>query len=217
MAEKPRTQGGNHAMRPRSLAINAAHQRPKLRRAITENTETYLQQSGQSQIEPSNVLSHRLRASTWHGNEIRVDTSNLKFPAHSGRNKERVLPLLAVESVERRVPTGKDLQPKLSDPVVREIISKILSSNLENMDYNHSTCSEKCWTISKMIEKSVKALSATQFKVVALVYIGAIRDRGIELASQCVLAPESDHFTMATYKNDSLFASGIVFATYYDD
>lgn len=100
---------------------------------------------------------------------------------------------------------------------IHELIHQILLNHLQNMEYNHSVCSEKCRVISKAIESGVKSVFRTQHKVTALVYVGAIRDRGIEISSQCIWNPDTDGFSMATYSNDSLFATGIVFATLFTD
>ena len=85
------------------------------------------------------------------------------------------------------------------------------------MEYNHEICGVKCKTISQMIENGVKSLFSAQYKITVLVYIGAIRDRGIEMASQCLWNPSTDSFVMATYDNNSLFATAIVFATLFTD
>ena len=100
---------------------------------------------------------------------------------------------------------------------IRELIHQILLNHLQNMEYNHSVCSEKCRVISKAIESGVKSVFRMQHKVTALVYVGAIRDCGIEISSQCIWNPDTDGFSMATYSNDSLFATGIVFATLFTD
>ena len=59
--------------------------------------------------------------------------------------------------------------------------------------------------ISKAIENDVKLLFmiSARYKITALVYIGAIRDRGIELSSQCFWNPSTDSFSMAAFTNDS--------------
>ena len=40
---------------------------------------------------------------------------------------------------------------------------------------------------------------SARYKITALVYIGAIRDRGIELSSQCFWNPSTDSFSMAAF------------------
>lgn len=99
---------------------------------------------------------------------------------------------------------------------VKEIIRETLKAQLTNMEYSHRECGEKGRIISQLIEKSVKSFSGAMYKVTALVYIGAMRDQGIELACQCSWSPGIDLFAMETYRTQTLFASAIVFATIYE-
>ncbi|EDO33654.1 predicted protein, partial [Nematostella vectensis] len=99
---------------------------------------------------------------------------------------------------------------------LKAIIAEMLNAHLQNVEYNHRLCCEKGRLISQAIERSVKSLNCCQYKVTALVFIGAVRDKGIELASQCAWDPDTDYFAMATFTNETLFASGIVFPTVFE-
>lgn len=202
--------------------------RPKLRKAHSVQSESELfkavdgasrvavgREFGMSKTPPlhrtackdhANVLSFKLRASsTWKELDGKTTPSS---------NEAEIINKQGCESAQKaRELDGKDLSLK-----VRQLIQQILASHLDNMEYNHETCGAKCRTISQMIENGVKSLySVRQHKISALVYIGAIRDRGIEISSQCVWNPTTDSFAMATFDNDSLFATGIVFATLFND
>ena len=215
------------AARLRSLALSRSVGRPKLRKALSVNSESELLKAvdgasrmpggdfGMSKTPPLprkalsgslNVLSFKLRASSWKEYDSEMKTS--------GNHAENVnkQPSISKEIQKSRGFDCKDLNSK-----IQEIIIQSLSSHLESMEYNHDICGSKCRTISQSIEKGVKSLYNAQYKITALVYIGAIRDRGIEISSQCLWNPNTDSFTMATFDNNSLSATGIVFATLFND
>lgn len=218
------------ASRLRGLAFNKSVGgvlRPKLRKALSVNSERELFSAvdgssrealndlGMSKTSPLqreacsgpvNVFSFKLRASSWKERDGKGSPSSGEAEIV---NKHA--------SVNFEAQKGCEVDCKDFSSKIRDLIQQILSSHLDNMEYNHEICGAKCKTISKMIENGVKSLYSVQYKITALVYIGAIRDRGIEMASQCVWNPSTDSFVMATFDNDSLFATGIVFATLFND
>lgn len=204
--------------------------RPRLRRAHTANSEKELlsvvdvetaipplegsrgdKTDCEAKDSQGGVLSFTLRANNEpkgdHGRPVPF------YPSSSSRAE--------IVDKQSNVGTGNQNREKYNWCVltsrIHELIHQILLNHLQDMEYNHSICSEKCRVISKAIESGVKSLSRMQHKVTALVFIGAIRDRGIEVSSQCIWNPDTDGFSMATYSNDSLFATGIVFATLLTD
>lgn len=214
------------AARLRSLALSRSVGRPKLRKALSVNSESELLKAvsgaslttgkdfGVSKTPPlqrktlsasENVLSFKLQASSYKEYDKEIMTSG----NHA-------------ENVSKQPRTGKEyhktngLDRKDLNSRMQEIIRQSLSAHLESTEYNHEICGSKCRTISQSIEKGVKSLCDTQYKITALVYIGAIRDRGIEISSQCVWNPRTDNFAMATFGTNSLFATGIVFATLFN-
>lgn len=159
------------------------------------------------------VLSHRLSTCNGDGTGIVDSNSKTEGNACEPRRKSDT----AVPNQNNNKYSAKDKNFKsLSCVKVKGIISEILKIHVGNMEYNHRECGEKCRVISQIIEKRVKTLNNSQYKVTVLVFIGAIRDKGIELATQCIWSPAEDYFAMATYKNDTVFASGIVFATIFE-
>ena len=202
--------------------------RPRLRRVHTANSEyellkavdgatlprmdefTAVTKTGEARSGSAIVLSSTLRAST--GQEHNGRTSS------SGNDAETVDKQFgASNETQNRQMIYKDCNSRLVNSRIRELTQQILLKHLSNMEYDHDICGEKCRTISKAIEKGVKSLFRAQYKVTALVYIGAIRDRGIEISSRCMWNPDTDSFALATYANGSLLATGIVFATLFSD
>lgn len=216
------------ASRLRGLASVGGVLRPKLRKALSVNSENELfsavdtgsrealRDLGMSKASslprdacsrPKNVFSFKLRASSWKDcDEDRGTPSSSEAEIVNKHN-----------GVHMEAQKGIELDCKDFSLKIRDLIQQILSSHLDSMEYNHEVCGAKCKTISQMIENGVKSLYSVQYKITVLVYIGAIRDRGIESASQCVWNPSTDSFVMATFDNESLFAIGIVFATLFND
>lgn len=210
-----------------SRSVGGVRSRPKLRKALSVNSESELFKTvdGDSQevlddlvmsktpplkretcSSPVKVLSFKLRASSWKERDGRGSPSSTEAEIV---NKQ--------DGVNIEAQKGCELDCKDMSSKIRDLIQQVLSSHLDNMEYNHEICGAKCKTISQMIENGVKSLFSVQYKVTALVYIGAIRDRGIEMASQCLWNPSTDSFVMTTFDNNSLFATGIVFATLFND
>lgn len=210
-----------------SRSVGGVRSRPKLRKALSVNSESELFKTvdGDSQevlddlvmsktpplkretcSSPVKVLSFKLRASSWKERDGRGSPSSTEAEIV---NKQ--------DGVNVEAQKGCELDCKDMSSKIRDLIQQVLSSHLDNMEYNHEICGAKCKTISQMIENGVKSLFSVQYKITALVYIGAIRDRGIEMASQCLWNPSTDSFVMTTFDNNSLFATGIVFATLFND
>ena len=210
-----------------SRSVGGVRSKPKLRKAHSVNSESELFKTvdGDSRealddlvmsqtpplkretcSSPVKVLSFKLRASSWKERDSRGSPSSTEAEIV---NKQ--------DGVNIQAQKGCELDCKDMSSKIRDLIQEVLSSHLDNMEYNHEICGAKCKTISQTIENCVKSLFSTQYKITALVYIGAIRDRGIEMASQCLWNPSTDSFVMATFDNHSLFATGIVFATLFND
>ena len=211
-----------------SRSVGGGRVKPKLRKALSVNSESELFKAAdggsREALEdlvmsttppplkretcgsPAKVLSFKLRASSWRERDSEGSPSSAEAETVNKQN-----------GVNFEVQKGHELDCKEVSSKIRDLIQQILSSQLDNMEYNHEMCGTKCKTISQMIENGVKSLFSAQYKIVALVYIGAIRDRGIELASQSLWNPSTDSFVMATFDNNSVFATAIVFATLFND
>ena len=211
-----------------SRSVGGGRVRPKLRKALSVNSESevFKTVNGGSRealddlvmsktpplkretcSSPVKVPSFTLRASSWKERDSRESPSCTEAET---LNKQ--------DGVNFEAQKGScELDCKEFSSKIRDLIQQVLSSHLDNMEYNHEICGAKCKTISQMIENGVKSSFSAQYKIIALVYIGAIRDRGIEMASQSLWNPSTDSFVMATFDNNSLFATGIVFATLFND
>lgn len=98
---------------------------------------------------------------------------------------------------------------------VVSIIQQTLST-LGDLKYDSSRCREHCKTLSNLIEKRVKELNYTRYKIVCFVSIGEQRGQGLHLASRCVWDSDKDNYATATYENSTLLAVGTVYGVYMD-
>ena len=98
---------------------------------------------------------------------------------------------------------------------VRSIIQQTLST-LGDLVYDSSRCREHCKTLSNLIEKRVKQLNYTRYKIVCLVTIAELKSLALHVASRCIWDSEKDNYATASYENSSLLAVGTVYGVYMD-
>ena len=200
--------------------------RPKLRKALSVNSESELFKAldgGSREVLDDLVMNKTppLKTETCSSAarvpSFKLQASSRKERDCKGPSSTEAETVNKQDGVNFEAQKGIELDCKEFSSKIRDLIQQVLSSHLDNMEYNHEICGAKCKTISQMIENGVKTLFSAQYKITVLVYIGAIRDRGIEMASQSLWNPSTDSFVMATFDNNSLFATGIVFATLFND
>ncbi|XP_057290496.1 dynein light chain Tctex-type 5-like [Hydractinia symbiolongicarpus] len=165
-------------------------------------TEQYLR------AEDFNVEEERPRSSTWGGQEGSLSISDAiphvimnADPTVNDKIKRFTL------NMERKSKSCKKL---------RELVEKVLRKNLEHCHYDARLSRKRCTHLSQILETTFKSslnVKGTEYKVVAIVYIGEIREDGMKQSCQYNWNPHSDVFVMETYRRDDMFATGIVFAT----
>ncbi|XP_068726934.1 dynein light chain Tctex-type 5-B-like [Montipora capricornis] len=96
---------------------------------------------------------------------------------------------------------------------VRAIILQHLQS-LESQKYDAKLCRELAKAMSNSIMSDLKMLECTRFKFVCTVTIGQNKGQGIRIASRSVWNTDSDRFVSESFRNESLFAVGVVFGVY---
>ena len=99
---------------------------------------------------------------------------------------------------------------------VKKIIDDVFEEQLKTETYNQNASKQLCKTLSEMIKSKVKELKVPRYRIVCIVSIGQLRDQGFRMGSQCVWDPKHDTFASSSYKNNSLFAVGTVFAVYLE-
>ena len=162
-------------------------------------------------------LVNRLRSGSWHASSSSDSLKNAQ-----AAEKLRSDSPSTIKEERKNVPETKrdSFEQNNGDKELTGLIKHVLDSHLRNENYDSKTASAKCGKLSKVLEKAVKSrlnAETRNYKISALVYLGEIRDSGIKMATQCAWEPNHDHFAMATYESEQLFASAMVFAVEFDE
>ena len=145
----------------------------------------------------------RQRSLTWHGVEEGPSSSCLHKFTMPGNASHDIADL-------------KDFDDDLeSQEVIKHIITEELDKSLFDCDYDSERCVAQCANISQAVESRVKEITSQETKVLAVVYIGEIRDQGLEITSQCLWDPETDNFVTASFRSKTLFAVCTVFTVHF--
>jgi len=104
---------------------------------------------------------------------------------------------------------------RFSAAEVRSIIQQHLQS-LESQKYDPKLCRELAKGMSNSIMSDLKMLGYSRFKFVCSVTIGQIRGQDIRIASRSIWDTERDTFVSESFKNETLFAVGVVFGVYHE-
>lgn len=102
-----------------------------------------------------------------------------------------------------------------SSAEVRAIILQHLQS-LESQKYDAKLCRELAKGMSNSIMSDLKSLEYSRFKFVCTVTIGQNRGQGVRIASRSVWDTDCDRFVCESFKNETLFAVGVVFGVYQE-
>lgn len=189
------------AVRRRSVTLGSLE--PFLRKQKRDRLRTTSINSIASGIASS---VERQRSSTWHGAE--VESSGLSL----GSSSKLALP----SNTPHDIADLKDFPDELeSQEVIKHIIKEELDNSLMDCDYDSQRCVSQCANISQAVELRVKEITPPETKLVAVVYIGEIRDQGLEITSQCLWDPETDNFVTASFKSKTLFAVCTVFTVHF--
>ncbi len=100
---------------------------------------------------------------------------------------------------------------------VSRIIREVLEEALTDVEYDYATFSKLTSELSDRIKEKVKVqLNLPRHKLVSFVSVGQMRDQGVRVGSRCVWNPAWDHYASASYQSKSVFAVGVVYATYFE-
>ena len=97
---------------------------------------------------------------------------------------------------------------------IQEIMEYQLQSYLRQRVFMPRCSQQWCLDLSQAIKVRVQNLREG-FKVVCVVYIGAVRGYGLHAAVESSWSPKDDNFVVASYKNRSLFAIASVLVLKY--
>ncbi|ESO92401.1 hypothetical protein LOTGIDRAFT_233161 [Lottia gigantea] len=99
---------------------------------------------------------------------------------------------------------------------VMPIIERVLSKRLEGVKYDPVECSVLAKTTADEIKTHVKELDFKRYKIISQVTIGEKKDQSIQVSSRFLWDADRDNYASFSYESRSLFATGILFAIYYE-
>ncbi|KAL9951826.1 hypothetical protein ACROYT_G044561 [Oculina patagonica] len=126
--------------------------------------------------------------------------------AHSSRPRETTV----TENTYKMAPDRR-----FSVAEVRSIIQQHLQS-LESQKYDAKLCRELDKGMSNSIMSDLKMLGYSRFKFVCSVTIGQLKGQDVRIASRSIWDTERDTFVSESFKNETLFAVGVVFGVYQE-
>ncbi|XP_032233807.1 uncharacterized protein LOC116616085 [Nematostella vectensis] len=96
---------------------------------------------------------------------------------------------------------------------IQAIIARELQTYLQEKEFEAVACQQWCLDLSQNMRTAVQGYKVEECKVVAVVYIGAMRGSGVHAAVQSMLTPFDDNLACADYKNQSLYAFASILVT----
>ena len=185
--------------------------------------------------DPSGVLSKEGKRSEGNGYEIMINdfsnqiqdlAFNLEHLTTSGntRNELALSSRTKMNHQQFGEPDPRDNGTRYffkdDDIGLQEMLEQVLRSHLVAMDdYSPTRCDRASRNICKITTRFLsgghrqKRSCEGQRKVACLVYIGAIRDSGIQMAAQALCCPDEDNFAAASFRNESVYGFAVVIAT----
>ena len=70
--------------------------------------------------------------------------------------------------------------------------------------------------VNNIKDKCKKVMDIPRYKIIVQVSIGQMKDQGVCISSRCLWATSTDNYASASYQNQYIWASAIVFALYTD-
>mmetsp|Transcript_35666 Transcript_35666/g.85850 ORF Transcript_35666/g.85850 Transcript_35666/m.85850 type:complete len:129 (-) Transcript_35666:94-480(-) len=99
---------------------------------------------------------------------------------------------------------------------VTDVIDKVMTEKLKDKVYNPDDAKIYTLDLCNEIKQAVKELNIPRYKVIVQVVIGENAGQGIRVASKCLWDVTADNWASFSFKNQTLFAVGMVFGCYYE-
>ncbi|KAL9187238.1 hypothetical protein ACHAXT_001341 [Thalassiosira profunda] len=121
--------------------------------------------------------------------------------------------------------TTPESHEKLNPSKARRIAQEILEGELKGK-IDDKECEE--WTdfgdsfealsksVADKIKERCKAECGARYKLIVQTTIGQMKDQGVKFTSRCLWDTNTDNYAVATFQNQHVWATAIVFAMYTD-
>uniref|UniRef100_A0A8C6DBG8 Dynein light chain Tctex-type family member 5 n=1 Tax=Moschus moschiferus TaxID=68415 RepID=A0A8C6DBG8_MOSMO len=105
---------------------------------------------------------------------------------------------------------------RFSAVIVNHILKDVLTTYLQEEQYEPELCRQMTKTISEVIKAQVKDLMIPRYKLIVIVHIGQLTGQSILIGSRCLWDPKTDDFASFIFRNSSLFALANVYTVYFE-
>mmetsp|Transcript_107165 Transcript_107165/g.130757 ORF Transcript_107165/g.130757 Transcript_107165/m.130757 type:complete len:147 (-) Transcript_107165:9-449(-) len=112
-----------------------------------------------------------------------------------------------------RMEPQKYFKSYLAKRKIQQVFDKYLTNDLEYSSENTPLLCEK---ISNEVRDLCKELDINRYKIGVQTFIGEISGQSIMLGGRFLWNNNTDNFTSLKWKNDNIFVTTIVFATYLE-
>ncbi|XP_038068674.1 tctex1 domain-containing protein 1-B-like isoform X1 [Patiria miniata] len=158
-----------------------------------------------------------------------IHSNRLSVQNGKGRTESRVSSVSTVSFMDEPSDPNKQgssvkleptyqMEPTKRFPVntVKDILCEVLQHYLAEEKYEPELCKQMTKTISDVVKARVKDLQLGRYKIIALVHIGELRDQGLKISSRCLWDAAHDNSSSYEFRNNSLFATAMVYAIYHE-
>lgn len=97
---------------------------------------------------------------------------------------------------------------------ITTLVQSILEDRLKDEEYDAATMKKAASQISFLIREKIKRLHYDRYRIIAHVTIGEKCDQDILMNFLYLWKPEFDHYAIAKYVSNTIFATALVFLIY---
>ena len=105
---------------------------------------------------------------------------------------------------------------KFMPGLVKAQVYQILKTHLRHVKYDPRVCRSLSQSLSEEIRDAVKELKFPRYKFVSVVTIGQLENATTRMCSRSLWNSSTDNYACAEFRNRTLYAVAIVFATFLD-
>ncbi len=137
-----------------------------------------------------------------------------------GSRLSRAMSQKYLEHKYSRIENTYRLEPDQGRFFLPEKVSTIIEDTLEiylsETNYGSAHCKKITSALSDAIKERVKHLRFSRYKIVCNVMLGESKAQGMEMCTRSLWNATTDNWACGKYKNESIFALGIVHAIYFE-
>jgi len=148
------------------------------------------------------------------------DSSNSSIQSFQSSSSLPVPLTIEHSSIFNRKPSTSNCVTASDNHTLKDIIMETLTLQFENVtEYKRDICDKLSKNVSELVRRRIEIMMEAHgqsCKVVTLVYVGAVRDKGIDIATQALLEIDKDLFTAASHRNGHVFAVAAAMVVTFD-